>query len=650
MVNNTKQNGIDIPISISGITKSIANLKKLRKAVAKEVAGLNQIVSTKQLQIAQLIESRGGKKLTRGMKAQINTLKREIAELRKEAATVRLGVATRAKNVSPKQELSALQKLRAETEILYGVGMRKQVDATAARIKKFLGTNDLESYRMSLKRVKKDTVDLNKELKKQQIPFAGWAMSIMFLGMAMKNMFDTIWKSSSKTFNEVMHSVDGAVTGFDMLDGSMKYLGFAVGQALEPIAMGLYPIIDAVADWIVNNNELVGKVLLSIGIFGALFTVLGSLVLAVNGFREAFRLLGDDIVPVSSSWDNFIAKISNSELFKNAKKGIDDFIQNSLNMLKSALDNVDSSLGKIISKFGKEGDEAGLINKLKQAKKFSDQLKIAFKKLSSSFSDTQIAKALSNVNGYLDNVISKLKRLKAWQRMTGIDKGISAEQAASEIKKASTVIDQAIGKAGKLTKIEIEATEAATKVGDNVAGGFSKAFKQISLKELGDIFGPLGKILKPVAKFMKNIPLIGTFIEGTFEIFEGLTEDVSQGKSIWASIWDVVKDVSISGIIAAIIGAIVAFIVGGPVLAGAAAVAAVAAGITLIFSTISELIKQSRVPEVAKSVRSTVNEGDIDPNTPGTQVIYNNNTFNFPEGTSKDEMISEILRTIGASS
>ena len=150
----------------------------------------------------------------------------------------------------------------------------------------------MEYARTSIKSIDDVMADLDKQTKKNKVEFAGWAMSIMFFGMALKRTFDTIWKSSTKTFNDVMHSVSGSVTSFDMLDGSLKYLGFSVGQALEPVVMYLIPIIDKISAWVNENQKLTAGIVIALGVFGTFFSVLGSGVLAFNGFKEAAILLG----------------------------------------------------------------------------------------------------------------------------------------------------------------------------------------------------------------------------------------------------------------------------------------------------------------------------------------------------------------------
>lgn len=134
------------------------------------------------------------------------------------------------------------------------------------------------------------------EVSSMKEPFQGWALSIMFAGMAMKNTFNTIWASSTKTFNDVMHSTEGTVTGFDMLDGSLKYLGFTAGQALEPIALFLVPIIDKIADWIsmgetlgIKNSTLFASIVAALGVGGTVLTAIGMSVLSFSGFVEGIQ-------------------------------------------------------------------------------------------------------------------------------------------------------------------------------------------------------------------------------------------------------------------------------------------------------------------------------------------------------------------------
>jgi hypothetical protein len=144
----------------------------------------------------------------------------------------------------------------------------------------------------AMKTIDKQVNGLSKRLgKMREPPFQGWALSIMFAGMAIKNAMNQIWASSTKTFQEIMHSTEGTTTAFDMLQGSITYLGFTVGQALEPIAMWLAPIIQMFADWVSENEGLVRVLFVILSVFGTLSMFVGMSVLSVLGFIRAFSLL-----------------------------------------------------------------------------------------------------------------------------------------------------------------------------------------------------------------------------------------------------------------------------------------------------------------------------------------------------------------------
>lgn len=151
------------------------------------------------------------------------------------------------------------------------------------------------------------TKSFRNQVENTDVKFAGWAMSIMFFGMALQKTFDTIWKSSTKTFNDIMHSVDGTTTGFDMLEGSMKFLQFSVGEALEPLAAALVPVIDFVTDLVQKNPELTREIIKWGIILGTLFMVGGAGKLAYDGFASFGIAIGDS----SNAIDTFGGKVAN---------------------------------------------------------------------------------------------------------------------------------------------------------------------------------------------------------------------------------------------------------------------------------------------------------------------------------------------------
>lgn len=140
-------------------------------------------------------------------------------------------------------------------------------------------------------RVTKGAIPASKKLGEQflknEARFQGWAMSIMFAGMAIQRVFLSIWKSATTTFNDVNHSVEGSTTAFDMLQGSLKYLWFTVGEALSPIAEEMIPIILRVQAWVEENEELTASIVKQGIKWGTIIMIVGMAVLGFNGLFTA---------------------------------------------------------------------------------------------------------------------------------------------------------------------------------------------------------------------------------------------------------------------------------------------------------------------------------------------------------------------------
>lgn len=132
---------------------------------------------------------------------------------------------------------------------------------------------------------------VTKSVKNFQGQILGAGLGIMFFGMVIQRVFTSIWNSASRTFTEVMASTEQSANGFTMLQGSLKYLWFVAGQALEPLAMALIPIIDKIAAWIEENPKLFAQIVKWGIIIGAALMILGQLGLGINGIVQALGLL-----------------------------------------------------------------------------------------------------------------------------------------------------------------------------------------------------------------------------------------------------------------------------------------------------------------------------------------------------------------------
>ncbi len=163
---------------------------------------------------------------------------------------------------------------------------------------------------MMSKATKGAMTSMDKQIKKNKGEFQGWAMSIMFFGMAMKRIFDSAWKAGKTTFQDIMHSVEGTVTGFDHLDASVKYLGFTIGAAFEPIAEFLAPIVWAIAEWVNENPKLAAGLLLVVGVLGTILFFIGTMVLGIAGLIAAFNIISPVMIAAGSAIAGFFVGIT----------------------------------------------------------------------------------------------------------------------------------------------------------------------------------------------------------------------------------------------------------------------------------------------------------------------------------------------------
>jgi len=182
------------------------------------------------------------------------------------------------------------------------------------------------------------------------------SLSMLFFGQALQRVFQSAWQMGTKTFNEIMHSVEGTVTGFDILNGSLTYLGFTVGQALEPIATLLAPVVMMIADWVTENQELAAGILITVGVLGTVLFVLGTIGSAITGIISLVGLIApiflSTIVPILALVAAGIL------LWQTNLGGFRDFVKNTLGVI---FESFKSIFGSILSFFKKlfSGDIVG---------------------------------------------------------------------------------------------------------------------------------------------------------------------------------------------------------------------------------------------------------------------------------------------------
>lgn len=263
---NKESLAIDITADSIKAQKSITDLSK----------------ELKRLQAFQSNFMKGGMGFDQ-VEAQIDSVAKKIAQLK----------------LINKQNLSQIKKLVPELDPETVADPFKGVGKVSKRITEggFIHVEKLDMLGKKVRLASDGIEILSAKVKKNKVEFAGWAMSIMFAGMAIQRIFSSIQKFGTKTFDEITHSVEGATTKNDQLQGSLRYLGFVVGEALDPFIAKLIPIVEWVADLAEKFPGLTRFIIIAGIALGTLAMVGGSTVLAFNGIREAIILaFGTDIL------------------------------------------------------------------------------------------------------------------------------------------------------------------------------------------------------------------------------------------------------------------------------------------------------------------------------------------------------------------
>lgn len=120
----------------------------------------------------------------------------------------------------------------------------------------------------------------------KQTPFQGWALSIMFAGMALQRTSSQIMTFGTKAFDEISHSVRGTVTATDRFNASMTMLGFSIGDALQGLIEFMIPVIESITEFVEKNPALVASLVGIATVLGTLATLGGGLTLAAVGIKD----------------------------------------------------------------------------------------------------------------------------------------------------------------------------------------------------------------------------------------------------------------------------------------------------------------------------------------------------------------------------
>jgi phage-related protein len=135
---------------------------------------------------------------------------------------------------------------------------------------------------------------LRDSIKKSLSTFSGWAMSIMFFGMAIQRTFTNIAKSAISTYMKITEGTTPASRGVLRLRAEFEFLKYTIGkvitETLAPFIPKIVEIIKKIRDWIKENKELATKILFWGIVIGFALMWIGMLVLGLKGLAEAFLI------------------------------------------------------------------------------------------------------------------------------------------------------------------------------------------------------------------------------------------------------------------------------------------------------------------------------------------------------------------------
>mgnify|MGYP003345678157 CR=1 FL=1 len=318
---------VDSP-EIKGLTSKIltqqklvdASTRRIREISAMEAAANSKSISAvKNAERAKLFEIRKSEKVAM---SELNTDLRIKSKLKINAANEAIREQQRANRLAKVSDIATgLGTINSKVPTEQLEIMRRRLGYLRSEGKLLLETG-ADSER-SLKNLR-ETAKLQKEIKDLQNkinpPFAGWALSVMFAGMAMQRFATQVTQFGTKAYDDIAHSIEGTVTANDRLNASMTFLGFSVGEALQPLLEMIVPLIDYIAKFVNDNPEFVSNVTGAVTVLGGVLAAIGGIVLAKNGAITALKEIG-----IEASGLNAIGAITISAYL--AFKGISDIVE-----------------------------------------------------------------------------------------------------------------------------------------------------------------------------------------------------------------------------------------------------------------------------------------------------------------------------------
>jgi len=155
--------------------------------------------------------------------------------------------------------------------------------------------------------IKVDTKQMRQaenEVRKFQRDNLAMGLSFLFTGMAIKRMFDSIMKSSFKTYTRVMGETSEYAQGIGRLTGGFEFLKFSIAEAFAASTAGrwlletIIKIVDWTSAWISKHQSLVVVALSLVGALSTTMMLYGQYKL----FRLGWKVFMDKLLLSTIKW------------------------------------------------------------------------------------------------------------------------------------------------------------------------------------------------------------------------------------------------------------------------------------------------------------------------------------------------------------
>ena len=129
--------------------------------------------------------------------------------------------------------------------------------------------------------------------------FAAEFLSVMFFGMQIRMQFEKLAKTTMDTFMRITEAMHPTAQAVNALRANMELLKFTIGSAvagvLEALLPVLIPIINRFSDWVEQNKDLVGWIVILAIVFGTALFAIGMMFTGIQGIVMVLAKMGAGI-------------------------------------------------------------------------------------------------------------------------------------------------------------------------------------------------------------------------------------------------------------------------------------------------------------------------------------------------------------------